>query len=589
MAQFATRAELSWMRDLRADPEAGQHSPNRTSRQVKSGHYVPVRPDPLPAPRLVIYSPVMAAELGISEEACRSEEFLRFFSGDIDAVPGFESWATPYALSIMGQQQYHNCPFKNGNGYGDGRAVSIGEIVTPSGRRWEMQLKGGGKTPFCRGADGRAVLRSSVREFLASEAMHHLGVSTTRALSLIVSKSETAERPWYSGKENTSMDDSRLSEVPPEMRQMFRQMLQQQKGEPDTMMKRPCAITCRVAPSFTRIGHLDLFARRVAKAGATAQQREEHEMMVRHAFDREYPEILPRAPLAERALAVFDAAVERIATMAAGWLRVGFCQGNFNCDNCLIAGRTMDYGPFGFIDKYDPGFAKWTGSGEHFAFANQPQAALANIGTFATSLEPLFDSAGKQALQARLKAAAGVVQSITDGMWCSKLGFDKGSENGSTLFCTLEELMRKSDVDYTLLFRQLAQVPAVATCTGGQEDVADGSKLLEPLSVAFYKDASGALKEEWVAWLRDWLKALAAEGAIAGATERMNHVNPKYILREYMLGDAYKAAEADNYGLVHELYQLIRSPYDEQPALEAKYYCRAPAAALTAPGISVMT
>merc|ERR1740123_55495 len=102
MAQFATRAELSWMRDLRA-----------------------------------------AAELGISEEACRSEEFLRFFSGDIDAVPGFESWATPYALSIMGQQQYHNCPFKNGNGYGDGRAVSIGEIVTPSGRRWEMQLKGG--------------------------------------------------------------------------------------------------------------------------------------------------------------------------------------------------------------------------------------------------------------------------------------------------------------------------------------------------------------------------------------------------------------------------------------------------------------
>merc|ERR1719424_251887 len=151
----------------------------------------------------------MADELGLSIDAVESEEFARYFSGDMKALPDtMRSWCTPYALSIMGQPYTSNCPFGNGNG----RAVSIGEVVVPAQsrgpsaepakngdegapRRWEMQLKGGGTTPFCRGADGRAVLRSSLREFLASEAMHFLGVSTTRALSLVVSGRETTRRP----------------------------------------------------------------------------------------------------------------------------------------------------------------------------------------------------------------------------------------------------------------------------------------------------------------------------------------------------------------------------------------------------------
>ena len=147
----------------------------------------------------------MAANLGIPESDVQSERFARFFSGDADVLPGMETWATPYALSIMGQRQVSNCPFGNGNGYGDGRAVSVGEVVGTRARgdggdptapqRWEMQLKGGGPTPFCRGADGRAVLRSSIREFLASEAMHALGVSTTRALSLVVSEGDEVRRP----------------------------------------------------------------------------------------------------------------------------------------------------------------------------------------------------------------------------------------------------------------------------------------------------------------------------------------------------------------------------------------------------------
>jgi hypothetical protein len=203
---------------------------------VKSGHFVRVKPTPLRNPRVALYSAAMVGNLGIAEDdVVGSTRFAKFFSGDADAVPGMDTWATPYALSIMGKRQFQNCPFGNGNGYGDGRAVSVGEVLgTRKGddgdltetQRWEMQLKGGGPTPFCRGADGRAVLRSSIREFLASEAMFHLGVDTTRALSLVVSDppGDVVRRPWYDPNvtqkpaPNISMDDPRLSRFPDDIK-----------------------------------------------------------------------------------------------------------------------------------------------------------------------------------------------------------------------------------------------------------------------------------------------------------------------------------------------------------------------------------
>lgn len=538
---------------------------------------------------MVIFSPAMAAELGLSAEACNSDEFLRFFSGDTEAVPGFDSWATPYALAIMGQQMTDNCPFKNGNGYGDGRAISIGEVVSPGGQRWEMQLKGGGQTPFCRRADGRAVLRSSVREFLASEAMHHLGVSTTRALSLIVSMQETAQRPWYSGQDSATgpdLNDPRIAAAPAAMRQMLLKMLKQQSGEPDVLVTEPCAITCRVAPSFIRIGHLDLFARRASRSSATAQQREEHVKMVQHALDREFPDVLPDAPIAERALALFEVVAERIAAMTTNWLRVGFCQGNFNCDNCLVAGRTMDYGPFGFIDKYEPLFAKWVGSGDHFAFINQPAAGQANLGTFATALEPLLDDAGKRELRQKVAAAKVVFKDAVDEMWCLKLGFEASSQEVLNHARELRQLMESTEADFTITFRELASIPpAHADDPAGAEPKA----LLAPLQKAFYKPLTRALEGQWVEWLRNWLQLLGAQGQFEGAGDRMKAVNPKYILREYMLVNAYKAASGEDYSLVQELYQLVRNPYSEQPDMEDKYYRRAPDCALTTSGTSVMT
>merc|ERR1719507_1660219 len=150
--------------------------------------------------------------LGITEHECASKQFVEFFAGYQEHGAGsLKSWCTPYALCIMGRPMYHNCPFGNGNGYGDGRAASIGEVVV-NGKRWEMQLKGAGPTPFCRGADGRAVLRSSIREFLASEAMHNLGVSTTRALSLVLSGEETTQRPWYSPGSTSEGPDRMIQE-----------------------------------------------------------------------------------------------------------------------------------------------------------------------------------------------------------------------------------------------------------------------------------------------------------------------------------------------------------------------------------------
>ncbi|CAE8604653.1 unnamed protein product, partial [Polarella glacialis] len=607
-------ADHSWLQQLSADPETEKSAPNKTSRQVRSGHYVRVLPTPLPRPKLIIHSPDMAAALGVSDSECTSQEFAAFFSGQQAVANGsLESWCTPYALSIMGERMVRNCPFGNGNGYGDGRAVSVGEVVV-SGRRWELQLKGGGTTPFCRGADGRAVLRSSVREFLASEAMHNLGVETTRALSLVVSDKggETTQRPWYSARNKSD--------------------------DPDMMVEEACAITTRVATSFLRVGHVDLFAKRAVGRTATKEQQLELKQMVEHALFREYADCLPGAPLAERAVAMLDEAAGRFARLAAGWLRVGFCQGNFNADNCLVGGRTMDYGPFGFMEKYDPFFAKWTGSGRHFAFINQPQAALANYYVFVDSVAPVLgEDAGEITRAVKARAAAQMKAAVAD-MWRTKMGFSETcSLAAEALWEELERLMRRSDVDYTILFRQLAAVAEVAseeetsgvqplsptpgaqvrakdlvgaaqlnglfgTCLqfvadsgrwavameSGEEKAlkpenlevrATGDQLLRPILAAFYVQPSEELKARWLHWLRVWRSALALEsagGGPAAAAARMRSANPKFIPREWMLIQAYDAAAKGDYGSVQELFKLFLTPYDEHPELEAKYFCKTP-------------
>jgi hypothetical protein len=265
----------SWPRELSPEtPENLQKShgleglstdnDNRSKRQVFNGHYVLVKPTGLSKPeRLLVSDDVAYNLLKLTPEQVASDDFLEFVSGNRILNDGkAETWATPYALSIMGSRYTSNCPYGTGNGYGDGRAISIAEF-----NGHELQLKGAGKTPFARGADGRAVLRSSIREFLASEAMHHLGIATTRALSLVQSKTDTVNRPWYSedaALKIPEMNDLRLAQYPEEKRrEIIQQLRTTQKMDPNMMITEPCAITCRVASSFIRIGHIDLFAKRV--------------------------------------------------------------------------------------------------------------------------------------------------------------------------------------------------------------------------------------------------------------------------------------------------------------------------------------
>lgn len=593
LATLERGADLSWMEKLTPDPESSKHSPNKTSREVKSGHYVPVFPTPLPNPKLLIYSKRFSRELGFTEEDVKSSEFLRFFSGDMSSVPAMKSWCTPYALSIMGTKYTSNCPFGNGNGYGDGRAVSVGESIL-EGQRWEFQLKGGGTTPFCRGADGRAVLRSSIREFLASEAMDALNIGTTRAISLILS-TETARRPWYSGRpaeqqEVPDLDDPRIAHLPLQYRKLLIEQLSQPSKDPDIMVTEPCAITCRVSPSFLRVGHIDLFAIR-ARDG-TEQQKAEHAAIVEHALFREFPSLLPDAPLPDRALAMVPAVADRLATLAAEWIRVGFCQGNFNADNCLVGGRTMDYGPFGFIDKFDPLFAKWTGSGEHFAFMNQTVAAYTNFAVLAESLDPLFenDPEGLLKLKGLVETQHSIFTDKLAAVWARKMGLpvtEKGIDIGGTLWQELKQIIHPSNLptDWTIFWRQL---PKILDHT--DESKSTDNVLIAPIMSAFYASPSPENVKRMASWLRSWLSALENESrSIAVIKNQMNGANPKYIPREWMLVDTYKAAGEGNMALLHELHELFENPYAEQPAMEEKYYKRAPDEALTKQGTAFMT
>lgn len=608
---------------LDADPATEANVPNKKSREVKSGHYVIVKPDPLPDPELLIHSPSLAAELGLTKADVETPGFAAFFSGQVDAIPGFLSWCTPYALSIYGQEMYQQCPFQNGNGYGDGRAISVAEVISPTtGGRWELQLKGAGKTPFCRGADGRAVLRSSIREFLASEAMHHMDVSTTRALSLIQSGSEVVMRPWYSDKragaaaDEPDIHDPRLAGIPMAMRKMFLAQLsaqmKQESSQPDVMLENAAAITTRAAKSFLRVGHVELMGRRARKHASDAVAQSQLELIVKHLIFREYPDIRPGAAAAggsggggsstadgvataassdlysspltsTEVLAVLRRVSAGIATLTADWIRVGFVQGNFNSDNCLAAGRTMDYGPFGFMEEYKPLWNMWQGSGDHFGFLNQPTAGAKNFESFATAVLPLLkgDAAATAAAKELVVDHADAAEAAVDDVWRRKLGFAQYGKQEMAIREALEALMQSSKLDYTIFWRKLA---AAAGSPGG------GAALLAVLEPAWYSALHTELEAGWVKWLDTWKAQLQADGNdSADVAAAMRKTSPKYVPREWMLVEAYTAAYSGDLSLVHELHELFMNPFDEQPEHEEKYYRKAPLAACKRGGTGFMS
>ncbi len=558
---LATLANYSLMDTLSSDPEATEDGFDHAPRQVFSGHFVPVKPTPIEDPKYISHSKKFFSELGFSDSLATSEDFIRMFSGDTSQLPEplrKLGWATGYALSIYGTEYYEQCPFKTGNGYGDGRAISILEAVI-KGQRWEMQLKGGGRTPYCRGADGRAVLRSSIREFLAQEHMHALGVPTSRSLSLYTSKTETVKRPWFT-RGSYSKD-------------------------PEVMIDEAVAITTRVAPSFIRVGQLELFGRR-ARKNEHPKAMEELEKMVLHLIDREYSDVIDEhLPTQEKVLLLAHEFRKRLTSLVANWIRVGYCQGNFNGDNCAAGGFTLDYGPFGFIDMFDPKYQPWTGGGVHFSFLNQPKAAERNFNMFCLALKPLLES-NQNALSQLDEIKNGfpqVMQGQMIKMWASKLGLKTFN---ASLFNELVMLMIETSVDYTIFFRELSMIP---------DDIS-------PLVKSFYNDSfyDEKILKSWSEWLEKWKSLIHHSNPVdINATSpesreklsnKMKKLNPKYTLREWFLVPAYQQASNGDYTLIKELQEVMTNPYDEQSKeIEEKYYREKPSELFEIAGISHVT
>jgi uncharacterized protein YdiU (UPF0061 family) len=553
---LAKLANYSLMDTLNCDPDAKANGVDHSPRQVFTGHYVTVNPTPIKDPEYVTHSKSFFRELGFADSMAKSADFVRIFSGDITHAPEpmrKVGWASGYALSIFGTEYLQQCPFRTGNGYGDGRAVSVLEAVI-NGHRWEMQLKGGGQTPYCRGADGRAVLRSSIREFLAQEHMHALGVPTSRSLSLYVSKTEKVKRPWYSEGARSK--------------------------DPDILISEAVAISTRVAPSFIRVGQLELFGRRARKKEHQTAM-DELEKIVLHLIDREYDDVIDnKLPITEKLLLLAREFSSRLASLVANWIRVGYCQGNFNSDNCAAGGFTIDYGPFGFCDVFNPHFQSWTGGGQHYSFMKQPVAAEHNFHMFCKALRPLLlsdqDCLGQ--LNEIQSGFSKVMQTQMEKMWAAKLGLGTFHD---TLFNELQALMVETPVDYTIFFRELSTVP---------DDIG-------PLKKSFYRDSicetnTTGINKRWSEWLTKW-KSLIGSETIAlslsrdALSKQMKLVNPKYSLREWFVVPAYQQATEGDYELVRELQEVMTQPYAEQSNdVDEKYYRLKPSEFFAVGGLS---
>ncbi|KRA74157.1 hypothetical protein ASD78_11665 [Lysobacter sp. Root667] len=517
---FGFDFDNAFVRDLPGDPEPGPGV-----RQVAGALYSWVQPTPVAAPRLLAYSAEMAARLGLDEAAVRSPEFARVFGGNA-LLPGMQ----PFASNYGGHQFGHWA-----GQLGDGRAIGLGEVVNAAGERWELQLKGAGPTPYSRTADGRAVLRSSVREFLCSEAMHHLGVPTTRALSLVGTGEEVVRDMFYDGHP---------------------------KAEPG-------AIVCRVAPSFLRFGHFELPASR----GETDLLRRLTEFCIRRDF--------PHLSGAGEALyaAWFAEVCERTAITMAHWMRVGFVHGVMNTDNLSILGLTIDYGPYGWIDDYDPDWTPNTtdAGGRRYRFGAQPQVAYWNLSRLAGALSPLF--ADVAPLQDGLRRYVAAWNAAERDVVARKLGLRDCGDEDLALMDALRELMRAAEIDMTLWFRALSDL-----------DLASSEPSLQPFAQAFYSPERRAEHEPaLLAWLLRYRARIAADAWPAGErSARMRAANPRYVLRNYLAQQTIDRAEQGDLDGVHELLDVMRRPYDDQPGREA-YAQRRPEWARDRAGCSMLS
>ena len=491
----------AFVRDLPGDPQEGLHS-----RQVYEATHSRVLPTPVQAPQLIAYSREAAALVGFAEPDVQLPLFAEVFAGNA-LIEGMEPYSANYGGHQFGQWAGQ---------LGDGRAITLAEVVNRSGQRWELQLKGAGPTPYSRRADGRAVLRSSLREFLCSEAMHHLGVPTTRALSLVLTGEQVLRDMFYDGH-------PRLE---------------------------PGAVVCRVAPSFIRFGNFQLPASRGELAVL--------DQLIDFTIRRDFPELARDGSPADPAVRAewFAQVAERTARMVAEWMRVGFVHGVMNTDNMSVLGLTIDYGPYGWIDDFDPNWTPNTtdAGGRRYRFGAQEQIAYWNLARFGEALVPVMPSI--EPLQAAMERYVAELSRVSQLTIAAKLGLRRCEEDDVTLMHDLQKLLYTAEVDMTIFFRRLATVDVDAPS-------------LEPLEAAFY-DAGKRRHHEaaFVLWLTRYAARARRDGDQAERRTRMQAANPRYVLRNFLAQQAIDRAEQGDYAAIPELLEVLRRPYDDQPGAE---------------------
>lgn len=498
----ALELDCTFINTLPGDPVSENYT-----RQVSKACYSHVTPESFPNASLIAYSKEMASTLGLDPADCESPLFTQVFSGTelLDSM-------RPYSCCYGGHQ------FGNWAGQlGDGRAINLGELRAPDGLAWTLQLKGAGPTPYSRSADGLAVLRSSVREFLCSEAMYHLGVPTTRALSLI----GTGERV---------------------VRDMF------YDGHPQ---KEPGAVVCRAAPSFTRFGSFEIFAAR-KELGILKE-------LADYTIDSSFPHLLPpdnSKPDKSVYLEWFRDICQRTAIMIIHWMRVGFVHGVMNTDNMSVLGLTIDYGPYGWLENYDP---EWTpnttdAEGRRYRFGNQPMIALWNLVQFANAIYPLVEDV--EPLEEALEEYKALYEKGWLDMMRNKLGFGESFPEDEALVLDLIKTFNLAETDMTLFFRHLADVSMNS----------ETSAALELINPAFYDPAlTDQVSDGFSQWLGRYLERLKQESSNDEQRKTaMNQVNPLYVLRNYLAQIAIDKSETGDHSGINELLDVLRTPYDYQ-------------------------
>lgn len=508
----------SFSNELPADSEA-----RNFTRQVYDACFSWVKPKQTAKPSLLITSTELAEELGITD--IDSESFVNIVTGN-ELIEN----SKPYAMCYGGHQ------FGNWAGQlGDGRAIVLGQLEN-EGKTWMLQLKGAGATPYSRNADGLAVLRSSVREFLCSEAMFHLGIATTRALSLSLTGDKVIRDVLYDG--NPAYE--------------------------------PGAVVCRVSPAFIRFGTFQLLSAR--------KDFENLKKLTDYTIKHHYAHL--GAPSKEVYTVFLNEVALKTADMIIDWQRVGFVHGVMNTDNMSILGETIDYGPYGWIENFDQEWTPNTTDAQHkrYQFGNQGSIALWNLNQLANALYPLIED---------VPALEGILNNFKEyyirnyaKMLYRKLGLEIAEFSDQNFQRKLFELLTESEIDMTIFYRNITSF-----------DVNAVEKHLQTIKEASYLQGEifNNFRSEWTNWLQEYAKKLKAENQNqAERIAKMNAINPKYVLRNYMAQLAIEDAEKGKYELLKELHVLLKNPYDEQKDKE-KWFAKRPNWALNKVGCSQLS